>query len=264
MAIQCSDNPRFLVPDWPSPARVHSVITTRHFFGEVGPTVDSPHLSINSSLSSGKPDEGLREANNILNVELGLNLPPQWLYQEHDCRVIEASADGRAERADACYTDIPGLACAVLSADCLPILISAKDGSRVAAVHAGWRGMALGVIPAAVVAMDIKAIKLMAYLGPAICAGHYQVGQEVRQAFLDGFDKGIDRALVSACFERSPASSEHYHADLYQLARIQLKQLGITDVYGGNYCTYGQQALFYSYRLDESNGRMASLIWIER
>ena len=253
-----SETVPILVPDWPLPASVRSVITTRCKSSCKESPVAGEILGANSAAQG----EQVQAARALLSRQLNLRLPPQWLIQEHGNAVVEASIIGTPKVADASYTDRPGLACAVLSADCLPLLISAKDGSLVAAAHGGWRGLASGIIAATLTAMNTDPAQLSVYLGPAICAQHFEVGPEVRQAFLTGWMASNDQVQVAACFRPSKRTPGHYFADLYQLARIQLTQLGVRAIYGGEYCTYAQDSLFYSYRRQHDSGRMASLIWI--
>lgn len=247
-----------LIPDWSLPAGVRSVITTRE------------GCSQNASALCEKPGPGgaarsaAEGARSSLAQQLGLTQSPQWLKQDHGIRVIEASSAGKTEVADASFTRQVGLACVVLTADCLPILISAKDASVVAAVHAGWRGLAGGIVPAALKALAVEPGKLTVYLGPAICAKHFEVGPEVLEAYLLGCMASIEDTLVKGCFRPSKSTSGHYFADLYQLARIQLRALGVSDIYGGDYCTSAQPDLFYSHRSRHDIGRMASMVWIEQ
>lgn len=253
------DKALFIVPDWPLPPGIRSVITTRKYTGVVGPVNESD----DASLREDKRNAEIDYSQNTLNADLGLDLPIQWLYQQHGIKVVEAAAEGLSVAGGASFSGVPGLACGILSADCLPVLICAKDGSQVAAAHAGWRGLAKGIIAATVATLKAEVGNLMAYLGPAICCRHYLVGTEVRQVFLTNFEDEIDRELILSCFDNSTTAVGHYRADLYKLARIQLGHLGVSEVYGGAYCTYEQQGLFYSYRRDHATARMASLIWIE-
>lgn len=259
-----------LMPDWPLPAGVRSVVTTRSIshHKQDGSKFERL-LGLPASVLPGTVQyKNVQSARTALAEQLGLSLPPQWLQQEHGVTVVEASASGAIPIADASFTRQPGLACAVLSADCLPLLLSAKDGSLVAAIHGGWRGLASGVIAATMAALNIAPGQLLAYLGPAISAQHFEVGPEVRQAFLDacGSDGLVtfNVSELASCFRPSDLTAGHYFADLYGLARIHLRGLGITDIFGGEYCTYAQDWQFYSHRRSRAVGRMASLIWIER
>ena len=264
-----------LSPDWPLPPGVRCAITTR----PANPFKDKlDHeylLGISPCTENGSAQypsicDKVKTARALLARQLDLSLEPQWLKQEHGVIVVEASERGVTQIADASFTRNRGLACAVLTADCLPILVSAKDGSLVAAIHAGWRGLSGGVIASILSALMTDPRALTVYLGPAISQRHFEVGPEVREAFLIACEnsspnEGLirsDSMMVAKCFRTSGFTERHYFADLYELARIQLKRLGITDIFGGEYCTYTQESLFYSHRRDQDEGRMASLIWI--
>ena len=229
-----------------------------------------PANSYDSEPSASQCNEA-QMARSVLASQLELSLTPQWLKQEHGVAVVEASESGGTQVADASFTRRRGLACAVLTADCLPLLVSAKDGSLVGAIHAGWRGLAGGLIAKTVQALRIEPDQLMVYMGPAISLQYFEVGPEVRQVFLDACKDGRlnesqghpGQILVDNCFHPSNTRLGHYFADLYGLARVQLKALGVTDIYGGEYCTYSQPSLFYSHRRGQDVGRMASLIWRE-
>ncbi len=200
-----------------------------------------------------------------LAVQLGLTSPPQWLIQEHGVRVAEASEKTHMPHAslvaDACVSRSLGHACVIQSADCLPVLLSSLDGSVVAAAHAGWRGLAAGVVEATVKAMGIEPACLSAYLGPAISQSHFEVGSEVREAFLGSVEG--NKALIERCFIPSVSKPGYFLADLYQLASLELRNLGITRIFGGDYCTYADSERFYSYRRQGQTGRMVSMIWID-
>ncbi len=246
-----------LIPDWPLPPGVRSVMTTREGFSENASAL-CERLGLRDVARS-----VAEHARSALAQQLGLTLSPQWLKQDHGIRVVEASSAGKIEIADASFSRQVGLACVVLTADCLPILISAKDASVVASVHAGWRGLVGGIVPATLKALNVPPDQLMVYLGPAICGKHFEVGPEVLEAFLHGSMVSIDDTLVRACFQPSNSSAGHYFADLYQLAKVQLRQWGVNHIYGGDYCTSAQRELFYSHRSRRDTGRMASLIWLE-
>jgi len=186
-----------------------------------------------------------------------LQLPamPAWLQQVHGVQVVNASGVTAPVAADAAYALDPGVVCAVLTADCLPVLLCDRGGRAVAAAHAGWRGLAAGVIEQTIAAMPAPGAELMAWLGPAISANAYVVGEEVRDTFLSH-----DPAAVTAF---RPAADGGWHADLYLLARQRLQSQGITEVHGGGFCTWEDPVRFYSYRRDGVTGRMASLIWLQ-
>ena len=177
----------------------------------------------------------------------------QWLQQVHGTAVIKAGAGGTPE-ADACWSDQPGFACAVLTADCLPVLFASADGKVVGAAHAGWRGLLAGVLEATIEAMDTDPLEILAWMGPAIGPDAFEVGPEVREAFTDS-------APVGSAFAPSSRPGR-YMANLYQLARYRLAQAGVNRVHGGNRCTFIESDQFFSYRRDGTTGRMASVIVI--
>ena len=189
-----------------------------------------------------------------LSQTLQLPAEPAWLNQVHGCTVVTAEQVSVPVEADASYSRMSGAICVVMTADCLPVLLCNQEGDCVAAVHAGWRGLAAGVIAAAVQKMDCDFSQILAWLGPAIGPDAFEVGAEVRAAFMD-----LDSASEH-CFRPSPAG--RWLADIYGLARGQLRALGVTAVYGGGWCTYTEQERFFSYRRDGVTGRMASLIWL--
>jgi polyphenol oxidase len=239
----------WIVPDWPAPARVRALITTRE-----GGVSEGPYAALNLGLRSG--DDPQRIAQNRRLLEACLPAPPVWLKQVHGARV--ADADGRVgePEADASTAHQPGRVCAVLTADCLPLLLCDRDGTAVGIAHCGWRGIAAGVIEATVSAMACPAVRLIAYLGPAIGPVAYEVGAELRENFASR------HAADAAAFR--PGKPGKYFADLYALARRRLAGLGLTEVYGGGFCTYSEPRRFFSFRRDgAASGRMASLIWLE-
>jgi YfiH family protein len=179
---------------------------------------------------------------------------PRWLNQVHGTGCCDAGTAEGIPEADAQFTDQPGVVCAVLTADCLPLLLCDTRGRRVAAVHAGWRGLLNGVIENSIAAMGTSG-EVMAWLGPAIGPTAFEVGGEVRHAFIE------HDSAASAAF--MPGSGDRWQADIYQLARQRLAACGVTRVYGGDYCTFSDAEHFYSFRRDGQTGRMASLIWIE-
>jgi YfiH family protein len=183
-----------------------------------------------------------------------------WLSQQHGVTTVRAldCLDALRE-ADASVSTTPLLACAILTADCLPVLLSDAEGSVVAAAHAGWRGLAGGVIESAVAAMGCDAARLRAWLGPAIGPTAFEVGAEVREAFLQGSSSRASREAVAACF-RARGEDDRFLADLVALARIRLHSLGVADVQAANACTFNEASRFFSYRRDGATGRMASLV----
>ena len=196
---------------------------------------------------------------------LALPSEPAWLEQIHSNRAVKAVKTASLQQADASYTNESGVVCAVMTADCLPLLVCSMDGTQVAAIHAGWRGLLAGVIGNTVMAMQITpktpryksgaTEDLLVWLGPAIGPDCFEVGAEVRDAFLE------KSAEFSSAFKEQ--SNDKWLADIYQLARIELATLGIATVYGGTHCTVTEHERFYSYRRETQTGRMATLIWRE-
>jgi len=248
----------WLRADWPAPPRVRALCTTRGLAEGWG---SSGGAYARLNLGTGVGDEAAAVAANRARLRraLGLPLEPAWLRQVHGARVVPARPGGGQE-ADGSWTARPGLACAVLMADCLPVLLCDRVGTRVAAVHAGWRGLAAGVLEAAVAALGLPGRELLAWLGPAIGPDAFEVGPEVRAAFL-GRDPGAE-----ACFRPHPEGSrgDRWLADLPGLARRRLTVLGVTQVYGGRWCTWSEPERFYSHRRGGGRaGRQAALVWLE-
>ena len=241
----------WIVPDWPAPAGVHALLTTR-----AGGVSRAPYASLN--LGDHVGDDPAAVAANRLRLHQALvgAGDPVWLEQVHGTRVIDAALDraGTApERADAAFARRPGVCCVVMTADCLPVLFCDAAGGVVAAAHAGWRGLCAGVLEQTVAAMAVPAHTLLAYLGPAIGPQAFVVGDEVRAAFV------ARDAQAAAAFCPQPAGK--WLADIYHLARLRLAACGVDRVYGGTWCTVSDADRFFSYRRDGQTGRMASLIW---
>tara|TARA_B100001109_G_scaffold255903_1_gene263026 strand:+ start:81667 stop:82410 length:744 start_codon:yes stop_codon:yes gene_type:complete len=233
------------VPDWTLPAGVAAFVTTR-CGGVSVPPYDSNNLGTHVG------DDALSVAENrrrLVSAVAGLD-EIQWLDQVHGADVIEAVGDGQVHTADAQFSGRPGLGCAVLTADCLPVLFCNQQGTRVAAAHAGWRGLAAGVLLNTLAVFDDPA-DVRAYLGPAIGPAAFEVGPEVRRAFAGAPDE---------CFRKG--KGDRLLADLYGLARWQLGNAGVSQICGGDFCTYTERQRFYSYRRDRLTGRQASLIWL--
>jgi YfiH family protein len=246
-----SDQPILIKPDWPAPATVAAICTTR--IGGVSRAVfDSFNLGDHVG-----DDPAAVAANRRALVDACPGLSAiSWLQQVHGVAVVPAAAN-QAPPADAQYCRETGLGCAVMTADCLPLLLCNRAGTQVAAVHAGWRGLHAGVIEKTV-ATFAAGDSVMAWLGPAIGPDQFEVGSEVRDAFLDA---AADPSAVAACF-RPSARDDHFLADIYGLARLRLQHAGVTAIYGGGLDTIADDVRFYSYRRDGVTGRMASLIYI--
>ena len=240
-------------PDWPTPARVRAFVTTRTMRGHSKP----PYEHFNLGLRSGD-EHGAVHANRAQLVrDLDLPAEPRWIHQVHgdrSLRITEEIFDGE-QMADASFTTQPGIVLAILTADCLPILLAADDGSEIAAIHAGWRGLAASIVESTVRRLRSPKEKLLAWLGPAIGAASYEVGDEVREVFV-GQSQHAAQAFVAT-------RPNHWLCDLYELVRQRLKSLGVQHFYGGNFDTFCDDR-FYSYRRDgQRSGRFASLIWLD-
>jgi YfiH family protein len=238
----------FIYPDWPAPANVNALQTTRH-----GGSSFAPYDTLNLGLHVG--DDSLRVNRNRQLLEPLMPSEPVWLEQVHGTVVANADAAACQVQADACIARHRGAVCVVMTADCLPVLLCDEDGTVVGAAHAGWKGLAAGVIEATVKAMDVAPHKLMAWMGPAIGQSAFEVGEEVRAAFVS-HDANAAKAFVPN------DTQEKFHADIYLLAQQRLKALGINRIYGGDFCTYHQKVAFFSYRRDGVTGRMGTFIWL--
>ncbi|RDI48794.1 peptidoglycan editing factor PgeF [Aquicella lusitana] len=235
---------KFIQPDWPVPASVKAYTTVRDSWGE-----RQPYHDMHPGFYAGSENENQR-----LKTLLQLPSEPVWITQTHSNVAIAATPENSKKEADATFTDQPGQVCAILTADCLPVLVCNKQGSHVAAIHAGWRGLASGIIEATLKAMRQPAADLLVWLGPAIGPQKFEVGQDVYDAFVQKHPESAAAFL--------PQRPGKWLADLYTLARIRLRHQGVTQIYGGDFCTYTQADLFFSYRRDKGKtGRMASLIW---
>ncbi|MGE7139207.1 peptidoglycan editing factor PgeF [Luteibacter sp. NPDC031894] len=240
----------WIVPEWTAPANVGAAVSTRLGPGSSAP----PYDTLNLGLRSG--DDPLAVTANRVSLALALDLPgpPLWLRQVHGTAVVDAGVATEDEPvADAAVAHGPGKVLAILTADCLPVLFASADGGTIGAAHAGWRGLAAGVLENTVARMDSPPASVMAWLGPAIGGPSYEVGDEVRAAFLAS-DTGAETAFT-------PTRPGHWLCDLYVLARRKLAAAGVTQVSGGGFDTFRDKRL-YSYRRDgASSGRFASLVW---
>lgn len=233
---------------WPAPANVRTCVTERGGGASVG-----AHATLNLATHVG--DEPERVAENRARLVRGARLPaePRWLEQVHGMRVLDLDRD-EAGAADGAVTGRTGVVCAVLTADCLPVLLCDRLGERVGVAHAGWRGLLAGVLPAAVRAMNRDPSDLLAWLGPAIGPAAYEVGSDVRDAHV-----AADPA-AAAHFAANPRG--RWQADLYGLARASLAAAGVAAFFGGGFCTYREAGRFFSHRREAPCGRMATLIWL--
>lgn len=249
--MRVSTHTDLVIPDWPAPAGVNAFATTRH---HINGHSEAEFANFNLGINSAEKTTTVCYNRSLLNEQLPDQ--PLWLMQVHGRHVIHnTTGQADAPQADASYADTAGRVCAVLTADCLPVLLCDVTGTFVAAVHAGWRGLHAGIIAQVVDCYSSgRRSNLMAWLGPAISRQHYQVGSEFRERFIQS-----DSAYTAAFEQRD----DGWYADLYQIARYQLEQLGISAIFGGNYCTYEEAARYYSHRRDQGRtGRQASIIWL--
>lgn len=240
-----------IVPQWSAGPGVQALVTTR-----AGGVSEGPYASLNLGLATGDIPEAVEQ--NRRRVTALLPGEPRWLKQVHGARVLDATFNEIRPEADACVARTAGTVCAILVADCLPVLFCDRRGSVVAAAHAGWRGLVSGVLGNTVAAMCASGVApadIIAYIGPGIGPTAFEVGEDVRAAFL-GRDPGATAAF-------SVHRDGKWLADLPQLAWRALARCGVHEVYGGDLCTYSDRARFFSYRRDRVTGRMAALVWRE-
>ncbi len=238
---------QLLRPDWPAPANVRAAVSTRQ-----GGVSQGAYGSLNLGSHVGDDPVAVAENRRRFTSAMGLAQAPVWLDQVHGCTAVPAGGAATAQ-ADACWTHRSGVACAVLTADCLPVLFADRAGRHVAAAHAGWRGLAAGVLESIIAALPVPASQLMAWLGPCIGPSAFQVGSEVRAAFV------AQAAEDAVAFQ---PDGERWRADLYQLARARLARAGVSAVYGGGFCTVSDAGRFFSHRREAPSGRFASAIWL--
>ena len=237
----------WIAPDWPAPARVSALITTRNGGVSRG-AFDSFNLGLRCD------DDPAAVLTNRAQLQQHLPQPPRWLHQIHGAVVADADTLTYEADADASVARNAGTVCAVMIADCMPVLLCDDAGSVVAAAHAGWRGLSSGVLENTIQKMNVAPERLFAYLGPAIGPGAFEVGADVRDAFI-GHDARAAAAFV-------PQREGKWLADLFLLGRQRLAACGVRRIYGGGVCTFGNPRRFYSYRRDRVTGRMAALIWL--
>ncbi len=239
-----------LTPGWPAPVNVRAAMTTR-----IGGVSSGPFTSLNMGLSGG--DDSAAVSENRRRVYAALDMPgePGWIRQVHGAQAVRMPHPVAEPAADASWTCDRAVVCVVQAADCLPVLFCDDKGTVVAAAHAGWRGLATGVLEATVRALPVEPHLLMAWMGAAIGPESFEVGSEVREAFVNR------DALTGSCFVPA-AEPGKFMADLYGLARRRLTMAGVTRVYGGGRCTFREAGHFFSYRRDGQCGRMAALIWL--
>ena len=238
-----------IYPDWPAPDTVKAISTTRQ-----GGVSLPPYHNLNLGDHVGDQEIAVIRNRDILTTQAALPESPRWVKQVHGTTVALASTWQQGDEADAIVSKQANQVCPIMTADCLPILLCKQKGEQVAAIHAGWRGLAAGIIEKTVAHFNEPAKDIMAWLGPAIDPLHFEVGPDVYQAFT------AHSAEAKCAFTQT--DSKHYLADIYQLATQRLNNAGVHAVFGGDYCTVSDPTLFFSYRRDGITGRMASMIWI--
>jgi YfiH family protein len=243
--------PEWITPDWPAPPQVKAAATLR-----TGGVSEGAFASLNLGPHVGDVPAAVAQNRRLLQAALQLPAQPTWLNQVHGIEVVDAAnvVTSAAPTADASFATSAGAVCVVMTADCLPVLFCDRQGTRVAAAHAGWRGLAGGVLGATIKALGVPPSQLLAWLGPAIEQDAFEVGEEVHEQFLK-------LAADNAAAFRANARAR-WQADLYQLARNELARLGVTSVHGGGFQCYGDSERFFSYRRENRTGRMASLVWL--
>ncbi len=240
---------KLIVPQWPTPAGVAACSSTR-----IGGVSEGAWESLNLGAHCGDDLNHVEENRQRMFAAGQLPSKPVWLEQVHGTAVLRLTGEPYAsKRADASYSNTPGTVCAVMTADCLPVLFCNRAGTEVAAAHAGWRGLCAGVLEETVACFTDSADNILAWLGPAIGPQAFEVGSDVREAFM-AHDPQAENAFRPV--------GEKYMADIYQLARQRLTHLGISQIYGGDRCTFTEKGDFFSYRRDKTTGRMASFIWL--
>jgi polyphenol oxidase len=242
--------PEWVTPEWPAPARIRAFVTSRH-----GGVSAGEYASLNLGTSGG--DDPRNVAANRLIVRDHLPAMPRWMAQVHGTAVCDLDALGNRDiaAADAAVTRVAGTVGVVLTADCMPLFLCDRAGTRAGVAHAGWRGMAAGVIENTVAALGADPREVLAWMGPTIGPAAFEVGAEVREAFLAAGPE------AGAAFE--PHGVGKFMADLYALARLRLARAGVREVHGGGFCTYREPQRFFSYRRVPASGRMGAFIWME-
>lgn len=238
-----------IIPDWPAPEGVNAYSTTRN-----GGVSSGAYSSLNLGDHVSDALENVEQNRRLLIQQAKLPQEPAWLQQVHGTEVAVLDTHPLVDnRADAAYSKVNGRVCAIMTADCLPVLFCSSNGDEVAAAHAGWRGLCQGVLENTAAKFNAKPEQILAWLGPAIGPERFEVGPEVRDAFMAKDPQAADAFVPH---------NQKYLANIYLLAKQRLTALGITKIYGGDFCTVTEQERFFSYRRDGETGRMASLIWI--
>ena len=240
--------PNWITPDWPAPENIKAFTSTR----KAGVS-EGAFASFNLALHVEDNPQQVKQNRQLLFEALNLPSEPVWLEQVHGVQVINADHADNTPQADAAFSTEKNKVCVVMIADCLPVLICNRQGTKVAAAHAGWRGLQAGVIEASIESLQENRQDILVWLGPAIGPDTFEVGDDVRQKFITEIPETVSAFTVS--------KPGHWLANIYELAKIRLQNMGIDQIYGGDFCTYTDQQHFYSYRRDGVTGRMASLIW---
>jgi len=248
MMVRMLNKLNLIIPDWPAPSNVHAIQTTRQ-----GGFSDAPFESLN--LGAHVQDQLITVVKNRQLLDQFVPAEPVWLNQVHGTNVVDAALSSCVQDADASFTTQSNVVCVTMTADCLPVLLCNKQGTAVAAIHAGWRSLCDGVIENAVLAMGLKSEELLAWLGPAIGPDAFEVGAEVRQAFIEK-DNHATQAFQP--------HADKWLANLYLLATQRLNNVGIKAIYGGGGCTYSSPERYFSFRRDGMTGRMATMIWLAK
>jgi len=237
----------WLKADWPAPDFIKAGTTLRQ-----GGVSKEPFDSLNLATHVGDELGAVKQNRSLLTLPNA----PQWLEQTHSTKAILLPYEDIIPKADASYTLESNIVCAVMTADCLPLLITDKKGSCIAAIHAGWRGLCDGIIEATIKKLPVASENLLVWLGPAIGADVYEVGEEVYDAFTKN-DTEAEQTFTSI-------AEQHWLFDIYHLAKLRLHRVGVRQIHGGDHCTLSEEQQFFSYRRDSVTGRMASMIWIEK
>lgn len=245
----------WLVPQWSAPSTVFAFVTTR-----MNGVSCAPFDAFNLGLHVGDDPAHVNANRDLLSQALPIQQPLQWLEQVHGNQIVDAISDGVTRQADAAYVDGVGMAAAVMTADCLPVFFASKNGLRVAVAHAGWRGLLNGVLENTLARFPDDPSDVLVWFGPAIAQCHFEVGAEVRDAFLLAEASSASRVLINDQAFRPGETAGKYYADLYLLARLRLQARGVATISGGQHCTYCDSQHFYSYRRDGRTGRFASVI----
>ena len=247
--------PELIYADWPAPDNIVALVTCR-----ANGESKAPYNGLNLAKHVGDSEIDVEQNRQLLIQHCSGLDSIQWLNQVHGIEVVAAADSELVLEADASFSQQAGLACAILTADCLPIVVCDRQGLQIAAIHAGWRGLAAGIIEQTCGRFSAPSSELLVWFGPAISQPNYEVGSDVLQAFLAGVATEL-RKEINAAFLPNTDKPGHYFVDLYQIARIKFRYLGVTALYGGQLCSYADGERFYSYRRDGVTGRMATLIY---